>query len=331
MFSRFRMKNQSISRDSGVKWRPGIKFLFKRAAQFTDPIDGVKRNVAWAYTRISSPELPVFYYKCSLKVEGQPVSEGFAIGWLPIRVLKISLAEAWERYWADRYSKMSHDGLPRFRSSNGFASGEDRAAALRSAQEELIERYVFLQSWKSQSGWIKKETSGFIAGLIESILQSKGWKLSLFTIGSPGGVSVLAGYAKHDIYGVAFDTIYIGQNSQKSVFLAKEFKLVLSILKSTAFRIGITSDPIFVLPDKGTPNDHAKFYANPKNACAFESLTSTPLVDLSDFGGDSINTVSIIEASQLPAVAVAFNSSWEVLTWGKQSIGGTNPWPHPLA
>lgn len=315
-----------------LKWKPTILFLIKRIAQFLDPIDGKIHCVTWTYTRIASPELPIFYYKCSLKISGQKVSEGFAVGWSPFRVLKLSLAEAWERYWAERYSKLVTTELPRFTSSNGFAAGENAESSIKAAREELIERYIFLESWKNQSGWKKVEIQGFLAKAVESALRNKGWELTLFALETLENNKVLAGKVTHSVFGLAFDTIYIGLDSNRSAYRAREFKLILSLLKSTAFRVGLKIDSAFVLPEKGQPNDHAAFYSNSENSRAFDLLSAG--TEICAFGcdeNDSIRTSLIVDVTQMPAVAVAFNLSWGDLTWGRQSIRGKNLWPHPLA
>jgi hypothetical protein len=247
---------------------------------------------------------------------------GYGISINEKQAVQKAYGEAWERLWMLLLAA-NPGSFPQVRSSNGFAAGNQNQSALISSKNELIERAVLLAAWSKKYGW-KRSTQIKPKQLLTFFaLRLKGWKLNLFDISSSIG-TVKACLAIHPEFGTVFDTCF-SDNSLQS-----ENKVILSVVKNTFFAKKVDS---FNLPEVGSPEDHSKFYSDPKNSTAFNFLldkgSSTQKIELCNI--QDIESRLVVSAGVFPAVALSSNNSWPELTWGAQSICGINPWPHPLA
>ena len=340
-------ESHETSNHTPSDWRPGLLFFCKRSASFLDPDDHQKRTATWTYTRIQSPGLPALYMKCSLCIDGVPATDGFSMGWNIAYTLKVSLAEAWERYWMMRIAKSDAGGRGSLTSSNGFAAGMNATEAIRSAREEVAERKILVEAWQSQSGWTEVRVKGLLSHMVIGFLAHHGWRVRVFYVCKAGIGAIVTGLAEHPDFGCAFDSTFlhwptINCKTHAVITPEKELRVVKSILKSTAFRAKVRPDSTFELPVSGSPEDHARFYSMPSNAAAFAFLdrrspTAGELpVDrdqarLANVSIDEFICELLFPGAHLPAVARAYHPEWDPLIWGKKSIAGENQWPHPLA
>ena len=114
-----------------------------------------------------------------------------------------------------------------------------------------------------------------------------------------------------------------------------EQKLITSLSKMVQIHEQIKPNKNFNFPLDGDPLDQMRFYRNVENLKALDFLThenisSDQLIELPCH--DQTKSKIIFEGSKtLPAVCFSYNEKWPKLTWGKNSIVGKNPWPHPLA
>jgi hypothetical protein len=117
---------------------------------------------------------------------------------------------------------------------------------------------------------------------------------------------------------------------------SSEARLLRSLLRSASVQSVSTLDPSWCLPESGAPADHLRFYRNPAHLEAFAFL-GEPKASAS--GGEpgegmrveELSTELVTAVDGLPAVAYARHEAWTELRWGRASIAGGNPWPHPLA
>lgn len=117
---------------------------------------------------------------------------------------------------------------------------------------------------------------------------------------------------------------------------AAEKSLVFSLLRG--IRAAETDDTELssgsALAVNGTPDDHARYYRDPRHLTAFAFLPQRPVsapeaLELS--GLSDVHTILLSSAGEFPAVAYAYSSGLKTISWGLASIVGGNPWPHPLA
>ncbi len=226
--------------------------------------------------------------------------------------------------------KMSGDNAT-IRSSNGFAAGETMSDAASRSRSELLERAIFLEAWHSRKGWKAIWFRVAKNRLLAMSLWLRGWKTYLFEISSNVG-KVIACLLVNQRNGAVFDVRMVDEESDA------ESLLLYSVIRSSFTANRATKD--FELPFDGKPEDHSQYYADVRNLGAFEFLTnlvnrgrkdSCELVEIQLDDIDEIRTTSVVSVGSLPAVAFSQNPKWGPLTWGKASIRGANPWPHPLA
>ena len=233
--------------------------------------------------------------------------------------MKKAFAEAWERLWFLKQNKTE----PELSNTSGFAAGEDSKMAITNAKHELIERAVLMSAWQNQIGWRSVKFSSFKTKFTQFALFLKGWRLEIYDLDSSEGI-VKCLFAKHTHYGFIFDSCYVVKK------IPSEQKLIYSILKNIFLpRLA----PIENLSETAQPIEHARFYSDPKNLSVLDFLKSAKD---SEFkfqleNPDLIQARLLHEAGTFPAVAFCQHPTWPKISWGRSSIQGKNPWPHPLA
>lgn len=317
-------------------------FLNKRAAIWCFP-NGTSSPVKWKFTSYANVIMPFYIYSCELESMGKTVV-GSGSDDSPESAARKAFAEAWERLWMLLYNDSGvltvdlgeSEKIPV--SSNGFAAGATNEQAIQNSRNELIERAIFLRAWQSMEGWRPVRFKNLKNKVISFGLRLGGWNTHLFDIKSNAG-NVKACLLINPKRGAAFDVALFKK------YEGAESSLLRSVVRTT-FAMRHTST-IAELPLKGRPEDHAAFYSNPENLKAFDFLlrsTNNTKIKSCEDGSDgdkfksielpelgSIQTEQIVPAGTFPAVARSQNDRWEPLTWGKLSIKGNNPWPHPLA
>ncbi len=259
---------------------------------------------------------PVDFYQCIIQ-DDSFISYGYSIE-RSKKMAKIkSYHEAVERL-AFKKLKQSHG----YTSTTGFASAKNINDAINYAKEELIERELLQVAWSTQSGWQPIFAKNFLNKVLIYILKSQGWGVSLFKIQSSClKHQILCGIALNKKLGAVFDCSY-GYSP------LVEDKIINSLLRQIYF---FNSSNNVSLEEKGSPQDHKAFYSNPNNLCAFDFLNqSFEKVKINLEFVNDIKMTTLIE-NNMPPVAIAINPNWKPFSWGKQSIYGINPYPHPLA
>ncbi len=315
----------SESSDAAWRWCPKSAFLRQGEASFWNPFDRSLAQVRWSFRSIREFNLPISWVTCEVTALGVS-SSGGGEGLFFRTALVKALAEAWERWWM-KY--LLRSGVCSPMSSNGFAAGRTRDDAFKAAKMELIERTVLLRAWKGRSGFQLYSPKDWLSRLLLNSTEIKGWRYSFFLIPTGSEFFVLTLLARHSDLGSVFDSICSFELSRQV-----ERKLTLSVLRSIWIHER-TPKPAawWEFPDNGGPEDHALFYRRPENSVAFDFLNIPKKIDVEALASDSssIATQMIYPGDLMPAVALATHPQWEPLSWGKQSIGGVNPFPHPLA
>jgi hypothetical protein len=286
--------------------------------EFRDPISGRLRCAQWRFREYQSGSSIVALASCDLSVEGN-VFRGFGDGIFLKTALKKAFCEAWERF---------HWNASLEASTNGFAAGYSANAALAAAKNELLERALLSKAWSSRAGWVLISRRGLIDKLLTQHLEADGWRVRLFGVEQVGLGSLIAGLAQHTARGAVFDCSFVPRfdSARRS-----RVKVMLSLIRQS---VVVNQEVDLQLGYEASPEDHRKFYASPENSRAFDFLDSA---DLQRLTLDPLNDVQLIESkiifsvSGFPIVARATHPNWPSLAWGRQSISGVNPWPHPLA
>jgi hypothetical protein len=276
------------------------------------------------FSRIRFQHNVLALIRCEVEWDGfQGV--GFGDSFSVTRARIKAQGEAWERLWLSKLAQERNIDL----SSNGFAAGKTEIDAKNAARLELIERAALLEVWTKKFRWKLIRVPRLNHTLDQLLLRIWGWNLEIFEILSQDEIYVLAGLATHPDRGSVFDTC--AGRSHKELM----GKVVNSLVRQVLLNAAQTEPKhltVESLPERATPADHASFYANPAHNIAFERirrsdhLPASRLVRL-----DDIQIQTLPPPPGAPCVARATHPDWPQLTWGKQSIQGDNPYPHPLA
>lgn len=275
------------------------------------------REVSWVFKSYVSRFIPFKVFECSLSCNGE-LSFGFGVGNSDQDAAAKALAEAWERRCCYDLAKVDKT----VSSTNGFAAGVTNTQAVELSRNELIERAVMIKAWQSCEGWELIKFDSFFNRLLKIAYRLTGWRIDLFNVHSNIG-KIKACLATHRGLGAVFDTSFAADKNKA------EEKVFYGIMKNILLAASAAQ---VEFPHVGAPDHHRIFYSNPTNLEAFKFLydhASFSCLNV-DFL-DKISSHLIYEPGSLPAVAYSRNTCWEDLKWGKQSIGGRNKWPHPLA
>lgn len=317
---------------TSASWHPKISFL--RSGRLTIFVDELKQDVTfkWAFKHIRMINTPLVTICCTFTGLDMTVT-GLGDGFMMKTALSRALAEAWERWWMIAITSRKFNHPYHFvTSSNGFAAGKTNREASDSSKKELIERHIFLLAWKERKGWKPLNLRAVFSKWFCLILERKGWRCTFFKINHRRLGSILAGLARHTKFGAVFDCAFCETHE---VSRQAEMKLVFSLIRNAAFRENRQYGKEWQFPERGVPQDHDKFYGNPEHLSAFEFMdygdSQRGVLESNDEDFKKIKTVLLYDADELPAVAFSSHESWLDLGWGKESIKGKNPWPHPLA
>lgn len=288
---------------------PAAEFLALKKSDFESL--GEQASIQWEFSAYKSP-FQMHIISCEMTGFSKN-SKGTGVHWDKSKAIVLAFAEAWERLWYLKEVSVIE------KSTSGMAAGSTLQMAQKNASEELIERVVLLSAWREQKGWRKGSGLSMKEHLLLIALRLQGWRIDFFDLSSDiGDVRVILG--RHAERGALFDSCFKGVGTAE--------KLLLSFLRMMLVPV---SRDINEFPEQGSPIDHLRFYANPKHLEAFEFIETVDPKPIEIGGLESLEVVSLVEPSQFPAVARASNKAWPKLTWGKSSIQGNNPWPHPLA
>jgi len=308
-------------------WKQKRIFFTKRKATYIAD-DGKSYLIEWEFSKITVPG-PLSLVNCKMIGFGA-TSFGSGDNLFFRKSLVQSFAEAWERLWVMRVERgdFARQGLTAS-SSNGFAAGPTNESALSHAQGELIEREAMRKAWSTKNGWCSVESFPSVEEKLLSVwLKSKGWRISCYRIFDEPLGQVYAGFAFNENFGAVFDSIF--QSGRQPRKLLRKGKLIRSLVKSSL--LAGKMKPISELPHNGQPSDHSAFYRDPKHLEAFRFLGSLNQENNKLFDLEQIATTLLCSVTKnFPAVAYSINPRWQGLQWGKKSISGGNPWPHPLA
>jgi hypothetical protein len=281
-------------------------------------------KVSWSFTELRRSVPLGTTVACELRI-GAERHFGYGDRLLRHQACLVSLAEAWERRWFHAIG-----GSLDLASTNGFAAGPTDDEAIARSQDELLDRSLMLTAWRSMTGWTPWRPRSAASRILKSVLAARGWHVRLFTISEPDlGVSTLAAFAFHELYGLAFDSVPVRRGMPRDCHVTKAL-VALSRVIEQQMR---TKPPLgYCFPEVGGPEDHRFFYADGANArSVWEFLpTLKPGVVTLEKAAPA-ESVILFPAGHLPAVAVTTNRAWPTLSWGRASVQGANPWPHPLA
>lgn len=318
------MKSNGSSR-----WSLDLGFVRKGAARVKSPLDGTAMDLRWSILSVPTGVLPISVVECRLSGLGRTV-HGYGDSLFYRGSLTQAFAEAWERLCFDLYKDGPSSGADGATSSNGFACGATAREAVEAARSELIERAVLLAAWHSRHGWAKDTPTGFLPRVLASLLESRGWEVSLFRITERRLGLVSCAFGLRPGGGVLFDSCYQRPGMSPA---AAQTKVLRSLLRSALVQEKAPVSPA-PLPESGGPQAHRAFYADPAHGAAFDflrELEDDPQpVELGGYG--AVRTSVLDEVADFPRVAVASNHRWPRLAWGRESMQeGGNEWPHPLA
>lgn len=277
---------------------------------------------------------PIIAYQCKMSAFSN-VAYGYGDGFNPKLAQAKAFNEAFERliFFMNSRALAEKNGL-RVISSNGLAAAKSRELAIKLASNELIERHMLLSAWCSMQGWHKHEPKSVVARLLKSFYARKGWSILFYTIKSRCLKEVLCVVLKHSDHGVIFDSDYIDGNEvrkSENKLILSATRMIVSFLENKKMN-QFSRLNINCLNEEAKPFDHFAFYSNPKNADALNFLeTSVNNSQIEILEIDKITTKLLFKSDDLPHVAMAENPAWPKISWGRQSISGINPWPHPLA
>ncbi len=302
-----------------MRWNGDTDFLNLHKSFWVDPGNkDESSNICWKFIRYQDHLSCFPIYQCEMEGWGEK-STGYCYSATDLLSLKKSFAEAWERLWFQKYNQNK-----KLISSNGFAAGADSAMAIQKSREELIERQVLLEAWSTRSGWKKMPIKSARSKFLAFGMRLLGWKTTIYNIQSNIGI-VKVGLVRHQDFGAYLDTTFCDNESEA------EQKIIFSLFKYIL--IFKKSGKILDTLDFSAPEDHLRFYANPKNLRAFDFLDQSSAKRTSSIyipNVDSICSELIVSAGEFPAVAYSYNPKWKVFCWGQNSIQGVNPWPQPL-
>lgn len=271
-------------------------------------------TIEWKLTHIRSKLMPFVFLKCEM-TGFETSSAGYGVSFEPQLAATKAFCEAWERLCVRKFCP----GV----SSDGFAAGLNCVDAAKRSREEKIERAVMLTAWREQSGWEQLSVSGLKTKWLGYIFRLKGWKTHFYRLRSNVG-TVHACVLTHSQKGAIFDCTFSASEDEW------EEKLFLSTLRTVFLP---DEESLSSLENEAQPSAHRRFYRNPTHLEAFEFLKNKnePLSNIVLPQPERLETTVIVTESNFPAVCRATHPTWPTLTWGKQSIQGKNPWPHPLA
>ena len=278
---------------------------------------------------MSIPLSPFSFVKCDMEGLGC-TSSGFGDGFFLKGATLRAFSESWERLWMLAASSGKKDIGIQVTSSNGFAAGRTEGNALLASRDELIERALLLKAWEDQRGWFSYRLKHVIAGLLSSYLERRGWQIRFFLVRCRQLGMVIVGFAEHRRFGLTCDAVHC--SPERPVGKA-ELKLVRSLARDILLCNEKEQTGEWSFPECGKPHDHARFYRDPKHCEALDFLRSQNaqqgMIGLP--AAADIHSKIIINVSAFPAVALSTHLEWPKLMWGKCSVRGKNPWPHPLA
>jgi len=311
-----------------------------------------RSGVSWSFQELlrGSSGLPVLL-QCTLRAWDLEVL-GFGDGVLQGQAARRAFCEAWERLWfrleaSGRLRDSVHgrdtserSDSVRIGSTNGFAAGSNSLDAVNRARAELIERAALHTAWTSRQGWqpLRSTVSTWkvvTAAILGSYLAGRGWKVIAYRLAVTPHVAVAA-LATHASYGAVFDcaAAEVGPEANEAKMEQElKAKTFMTLVRAAMVREKRQTPEGWAMPFVGDPVDHAHFYADPANTEAFrfleEPASQSRGPQLED--ENEIEDRIIVEATDFPAVAMAYHRRWPKLKWGEQSIEGENTWPHPLA
>lgn len=317
------MKSNGSSR-----WSLDLSFIRKGAASVKSPLDGANMDLRWSILSVPTGVLPISVVECSLSGLGRTV-HGYGDSLFYRGSLTQAFAEAWERLCFEFYRDDPSTDPAAATSSNGFACGATARDAVEAARAELVERAVLLAAWHDRRGWTRDVPTGYLPRVLASLLESRGWGVSLFRIAEQRLGYVYCAFGMRP-GGVLFDSCYQRPGMSPS---GAQTKVLRSLLRSAVIQGKLPASPA-PLPESGGPEAHRSFYADPAHAAAFEFLQgleeNAEPVELGGYG--AVRTSVLEDVPRFPRVAVASNHRWPRLAWGRESIQeGGNEWPHPLA
>lgn len=301
-------------------------------------------TLTWEFTRWRSRRaLPFAVVNCRARLSSSEITfetVGLGIRFLFKNALLVSFAEAWERLVF--LSARGADFIPPCSrlSTNGYAAGATEFSAKRKAKEELIERSLVLSSWRSQTGWTQVFPRGLRVRFFIALLKTWGWDCSFFRIDGEdflGSALVALGVASSG--GFVCDSVFLSISEAESCAL----KLIQGLVSIVTKVEEENPEPLSVLPDKAEPDDHLHYYLLPEHRRALDWVFASPKQEHAGLLPLNSKTVLVTQLKTqprvdlivanpgLPFVALAYEATWPVLSWGKKSLVGGNNWPHPLA
>ena len=298
-------------------------------AEGTSPL-----RVSWKSHFFRKSATPFFLAHTFLEIPDLRIkTSGFGYAFLPTVAKQRAFGEAWERSILHRIHRAAHPLANKFCSSNGLAAHTDSKKAQQYAVNELIERKIFLEAWAYKVGWYPHVKLAHRARFLTRYVSTFGASLRFYQIRTEASFSVLIGVLVHRGLGLFVDSVLIGH--RESIKNA-ELKLSMSLISEL-----VTQDPLDQgdghqsLPAEGNPRDHRRFYCHYRNDDIFGELcsVSTGKKSLLPFKTRdllAIETCLLYEGKNMPFVAGAFHPDWKRLSWGEQSIFGTNDLPQPL-
>lgn len=312
-------------------WNPSVFWLRQGQARLNIPNSTRSESITWSFLTMPLQYAPITLVECKMSGFGISVS-GFGDGMLIKGAMIRAFAEAYERLWMLHLGDELNDlfGSKGITSSNGFAAGPTAESALSNSRGELMERALMIEAWQSMRGWNRYSLTSALSKALAAVLEFHGWKIQTFHLREKDLGSALVGIARHPQHGATFDSKWIPANQTAKQVELKLLRSILKIVRKKPVHSSEHSD----FPEKGIPNDQARFYSDLSHcAQAFSFLENSSdqneVITLSE--PEKIISKLVIEATLFPAVAVSAHHNWTPLTWGKQSIRGKNPWPHPLA
>ena len=309
-------------------WNPDYSFLSQVKCPFFDPYGMRQETAEWQFENIKTG-LPISFTICKMTALGISVS-GYGDSVFLKSAMVQSFAEAWERLWMLYLKKNGPERFSNVSSSNGFAAGASLTDATNASKEELIDRAILMNAWEKQTGWKPHRLKGVRSRGLASLMLSRGWDLRFYKISDSSLGAILVGLGVHKTNGAIFDSCFLSPKKKET---ALEIKVVRSLLKSMSFHAVLGNDPNWRFPEEGDPMDHWIFYKNPDHQKAFhflqQDVAAEGIIELSR--PELITTEAVFQERGFPVVAVSRHPDWPSLRWGKNSISGINPWPHPLA
>lgn len=93
-------------------------------------------------------------------------------------------------------------------------------------------------------------------------------------------------------------------------------------------------ESVDLLPERGDPVDHSRFYRSPNNIAALDTHRNC---DGSGKGVLSnlelVETSTVLNVKSFPVLCYSYHPEWPILSWGLESLIKSNSlrWPHPIA